>query len=192
MPLATSSRASTADNTKQSAAVKQALLAPEALVELIAAHAGTITDSAGEAQKVNRAAPNAPSVVYDAVVIPGGASAAELAKPGWQSISSMRPTGMESRSRRSATGCYYWTLALWARPRRRMGSLLGGCGCNRRPDCRPDAPQVSRRLSRPGKRLVVRTISIVPAARIHLDLVEGLRGRVVAALDQQNVVVPHV
>jgi len=54
----------------------------EALVELIAAHAGTITDSTGEAQKVNRAAPNAPSVVYDAVVIPGGAAAAALAKSG--------------------------------------------------------------------------------------------------------------
>jgi catalase len=69
-------------DAKQLAAVKQALIAQEALVELIAAHAGTITDSAGEAQKVNRAAPNAPSVVYDAVVIPGGASAAELAKSG--------------------------------------------------------------------------------------------------------------
>ena len=69
-------------DAKQLAAVKQALRELEALVELIAAHAGTITDSAGEAQKVNRAAPNAPSVVYDAVVIPGGTSAAALAKSG--------------------------------------------------------------------------------------------------------------
>lgn len=69
-------------DAKQLKAVKQALIEQEALVELIGAHAGTITDSAGEAQKVNRAAPNAPSVVYDAVVIPGGTSAAALAKSG--------------------------------------------------------------------------------------------------------------
>jgi catalase len=69
-------------DAKQLKAVKQALAAQEALVELIAGHAGTITDSAGELQKVNRAAPNAPSVIYDAVVIPGGTSAAELAKSG--------------------------------------------------------------------------------------------------------------
>src|SRR5271156_928426 len=69
-------------DAKQLKAVKHALIEQEALVELIAAHAGTITDSAGEAQKVNRAAPNAPSVIYDAVVIPGGTSAAALAKSG--------------------------------------------------------------------------------------------------------------
>jgi catalase len=69
-------------DAKQLEAVKHALMAQEALVELIAAHAGTITDSAGEVQKVNRAAPNAPSVVYDAVVIPGGTSAAALAQSG--------------------------------------------------------------------------------------------------------------
>ena len=63
-------------------AIQAALLGEGALVELIAAHAGSITDSAGRAQKVNRAAPNAPSVVYDAVVVPGGASAAVLAKSG--------------------------------------------------------------------------------------------------------------
>jgi catalase len=63
-------------------AVKDALMAEEVLVELIAPHAGTISDSAGKAQKVNRAAPNAPSVIYDAVIIPGGASAAALAESG--------------------------------------------------------------------------------------------------------------
>jgi hypothetical protein len=42
-------------------------MAQEALVELIATHAGMITGSAGKPQKVNRAAPNAPSVIYDAV-----------------------------------------------------------------------------------------------------------------------------
>jgi catalase len=41
-----------------------------------------ITDSAGKSQKVNRAAPNAPSVIYDAVVVLGGSSAAALAKSG--------------------------------------------------------------------------------------------------------------
>ena len=56
----------------QLAAIKAALEAEEALMELIAPRAGMITDSAGKAQKVNRAAPNAPSVVYDAVIVPGG------------------------------------------------------------------------------------------------------------------------
>jgi catalase len=63
-------------DAKQLKAVKDILTAQDALFELIAAHAGTITDSAGRPQKVNRAAPNAPSVVYDAVVVLGGASAA--------------------------------------------------------------------------------------------------------------------
>src|SRR5580704_9414702 len=69
-------------DAKQLEAVKDALIAQEALVELIAAHAGMITDSAGKPQKVNRAAPNSPSVIYDAVVVPGGSSAAALAKSG--------------------------------------------------------------------------------------------------------------
>jgi catalase len=53
-----------------------------AVMELISAQAGTINDSAGKVHKVNRAAPNAPSVVYDAVLIAGGKSAAVLAKSG--------------------------------------------------------------------------------------------------------------
>ena len=69
-------------DAKQLDAVNGALMAQEALVELIAAHAGMITDSAGKPQKVNRAAPNAPSVIYDAVVVLGGSSAAMLAKSG--------------------------------------------------------------------------------------------------------------
>jgi len=69
-------------DAKQLKAVADALLAEDAVVELIAAHAGTIADSAGKAQKVNRAAANAASVIYDAVVVPGGASAAALAKSG--------------------------------------------------------------------------------------------------------------
>ncbi|MGI8839218.1 MAG: catalase [Caulobacteraceae bacterium] len=63
-------------------AIQSAMAAAGALVELIAAHAGTVTDSAGKVQTVNRAAPNAPSVVYDAVIVPGGACAAALAKSG--------------------------------------------------------------------------------------------------------------
>jgi catalase len=69
-------------DAKHLKAVKNALMEQEAVFELIAAHAGTVTDSAGKTQKVNRAAPNAPSVVYDAVVVPGGASATALAKSG--------------------------------------------------------------------------------------------------------------
>ena len=54
----------------------------DAVVELIAAHAGHINDSKDKPHKVNRAAPNAPSVVYDGVIVLGGASAAVLAKNG--------------------------------------------------------------------------------------------------------------
>ena len=62
--------------------LKDALTAQGVVVELIAPHAGTIADSAGKAHKVNRAAPNAPSVLFDAVVVAGGASAATLAASG--------------------------------------------------------------------------------------------------------------
>jgi catalase len=69
-------------DAKQLEALKDALMAQDALVELIAARAGMIADSKGNPQKVNRAAPNAPSVIYDAVVVLGGSSAATLAKSG--------------------------------------------------------------------------------------------------------------
>jgi catalase len=69
-------------NAKQLKAVMRSLTAEGAVFELIAAHAGTITDSAGQQQRVNRAAPNAPSVVYDAVFILGGSSAAALTESG--------------------------------------------------------------------------------------------------------------
>ncbi|HEY8336893.1 MAG TPA: catalase [Tardiphaga sp.] len=62
--------------------VLTALQAEEAVVELIAAHAGTVADSKGKPQKVNRAAPNAPSVIYDGVIVLGGDSAAALAQSG--------------------------------------------------------------------------------------------------------------
>jgi catalase len=69
-------------DAKQMKTVKDALTAEGALVELIAPYAGTVTDSAGKPQKVNRAAPNAPSVIYDAAVILGGKSAGALAVSG--------------------------------------------------------------------------------------------------------------
>ena len=52
------------------------------LPEIIAPQAGKINASDGSEHKVRRAAPNAPSVIYDAVVVPGGKSAAVLAKSG--------------------------------------------------------------------------------------------------------------
>jgi hypothetical protein len=61
-------------------AVKQALVAQEALVELIATHAGTIIDLAGKIQKVNRAAPNEPSVIYDTPWL----YRVEHPRPSWQ------------------------------------------------------------------------------------------------------------
>jgi catalase len=69
-------------DAEQLAAVKKALLAEGCVVELVAAHAGVITDSKGKPQKVNRAAPNAPSVVYDGAIILGGDGAASLGKSG--------------------------------------------------------------------------------------------------------------
>ena len=63
-------------------ALKSAFEAQEAVVETIADKAGTITCSLGKRVPVTRPTPNAPSVIYDAVVVPGGASAAKLAKTG--------------------------------------------------------------------------------------------------------------
>jgi catalase len=62
--------------------VKKTLIAEGCVVELVAAHAGAITDSKGTRQKVNRAAANAPSVIYDGVMVLGGESAAALSQSG--------------------------------------------------------------------------------------------------------------
>ncbi len=62
------------------ALVRRALAAEGARVELVAPRGGMVTDSSGATQVVDRAQPNAPSVIYDAVIIAGG-SAAELAGP---------------------------------------------------------------------------------------------------------------
>ena len=57
---------------KQVAQIKILLAAQGAIVELVAQTAGTIAASDGTAIKVDRAAPNAPSVLYDAVIVTGG------------------------------------------------------------------------------------------------------------------------
>jgi catalase len=69
-------------DARQLKAVLDALTREDAIGELVASHAGIVTDSAGKPQKVNRAAPNAPSVIYDAAIVPGGESAAALASSG--------------------------------------------------------------------------------------------------------------
>ncbi len=62
--------------------LKSGLEAQGAVVEVIAERGGTLTCSLGKTVKIDRPAPNAPSVIYDAVAVPGGASAARLAKNG--------------------------------------------------------------------------------------------------------------
>jgi len=66
----------------QLAAIEKAFKGAEVVVEIVAAHAGTFKCSKGSTIRVNRAAPNAASVFYDAVVVPGGKSAEMLAKSG--------------------------------------------------------------------------------------------------------------
>ncbi len=62
--------------------MKKAADKADLLMEVIAAKAGTITCSNGAPEPVNRAAPNAASVLYDAVVVLGGASAKALSASG--------------------------------------------------------------------------------------------------------------
>lgn len=66
----------------QLARIEKTLKAAEVVVEIVAAKAGTFQCSKGTTIRVNRAAPNAASVLYDAVVVPGGQSADVLAKSG--------------------------------------------------------------------------------------------------------------
>jgi len=66
------------------------------VAETIGPHGGTVKTS-GKPMKVNRAAPNAPSVVYDAIFVPAGVGAA-LAAQLWRSASSMKPIVTASRS----------------------------------------------------------------------------------------------
>ncbi len=67
---------------EQLGALRSALEAQGAVIEVIAPHGGTISCSLGKTVKVDRPAVNAPSVIYDAVAVPGGTSAAKLAKTG--------------------------------------------------------------------------------------------------------------
>ena len=62
------------------AAIKAELDGEEVSGEIIAAHGGHIQDSGKMSHKVNRPAPNAASVFYDAVIVPGGNSAKAIAK----------------------------------------------------------------------------------------------------------------
>lgn len=68
-------------DAKQVSKLKAALLAEGAMMEIIAKLPGTITGSDGKAIVVDRVAANAPSVIYDAVFVPGG-SAEAVAKLG--------------------------------------------------------------------------------------------------------------
>ncbi|MBL29147.1 MAG: catalase HPII [Rhodospirillaceae bacterium] len=64
-------------------AVKKALEGEGAVTEVIAKTSGTVKTADGGSIPVDRAAPNAPSVIYDAVFVPGGKdSAAALKKMG--------------------------------------------------------------------------------------------------------------
>lgn len=60
--------------------LKTLLSAQGAMAEVIAPTAGTIRPKSGKAIVVDRPLTNAPSVVYDAVFVPGGSSAKTLAK----------------------------------------------------------------------------------------------------------------
>ena len=66
----------------QLADVMSTLSGQHAIVEIIAEKAGTFTCSLNKTVNVTRPAPNAPSVIYDAVVIPGGKSASKVAAAG--------------------------------------------------------------------------------------------------------------
>ncbi len=69
-------------NADHVTSLQAALKEGGAVGEVIARFAGTIKGSNGKEIIVNRAAPNAPSVVYDAVFIPGGGSVASLTQFG--------------------------------------------------------------------------------------------------------------
>ena len=62
--------------------LKAKLKAEGVLAEIVSKMAGTVTLSDGTSVKVDRPAPNAPSVIYDGVFIPGGDGAAAVAKLG--------------------------------------------------------------------------------------------------------------
>ena len=79
-------------------AMLETLAAAELVPETIGPRAGTVAAADGP-MKVNRAAPNAPSVVYDAVLVPAGVGPGAGGARRWRSVSSTRPGGTASRSR---------------------------------------------------------------------------------------------
>jgi len=95
---------------KQVAALKARLKKEGAMAEFIAQTGGTIESVEGSAIVVDRAAPNAASVIYDAVFIPGGKSASVLAKMGLavQFVSEMyahgKPIGGDGRGHSASEG----------------------------------------------------------------------------------------
>ena len=52
--------------------ITSALEDEDAVFDIIGPHAGHVAGADGERIKVNKAAPNAPSVLYDAAILPGG------------------------------------------------------------------------------------------------------------------------
>jgi catalase len=62
---------------KQVAAIKKAADKAGVTAELIAKFGGAIKDASGKGLKVDRPAPNAASVFYDGVIVPGGPASAE-------------------------------------------------------------------------------------------------------------------
>jgi catalase len=52
--------------------IEAALEAEDAVFDLIAPNAGQVVTNEGKPMRVNKAAPNAPSVLYDAAIVPGG------------------------------------------------------------------------------------------------------------------------
>ncbi|HEX3674879.1 MAG TPA: catalase [Rhizomicrobium sp.] len=62
---------------KQVAAIKKAADKAGVTAELIAKFGGTIQDASGKAIPVDRPAPNAASVFYDGVIVPGGKASAD-------------------------------------------------------------------------------------------------------------------
>jgi catalase len=58
--------------------ITAALEEQQALFDFIAPHAGHVTAKGGANVKINKAAPNAPSVLYDAAIVPGGTRSESL------------------------------------------------------------------------------------------------------------------
>ncbi|WP_044559339.1 catalase, partial [Azospirillum sp. B4] len=69
-------------SAEQLSLIQETLMDEEAIVETIAPVAGSVTGDDGHPVPITRAAPNAPSVVYDAVIVPGGTSTQALEESG--------------------------------------------------------------------------------------------------------------